>query len=198
MGRSKLTVKFVESKMVKIKDIGVDPMNPNTMTKAQHDTLKNSINEFKFLEDIILNDLKTKTGQKYTIIGGHQRVYVLQDMGEEEVPAKIIKTTALKARRLGWAMNRNMGHDDQEKLSNLLLYANNNDQLDAFVDAAQFDIDKAKLLIDKFHDTALFQEGDDIIPETLTSTKTKIGDVYQLGQWVYCSNCNKKHWIDEK
>ena len=191
-----MTIKFIKSVWIDIKDIGVDTMNPNTMTKAQHDSLGKSMDENGFIEDILLNNKKTTTGQKYTLINGHQRVYVLQDKGEQRVLAKIIKVTALKARQIGWAMNRNVGQDDKEKLSNLLLYAYKNDKLDAFLESVPtFGEDQAKLLIDKFHDTGLFQEGDEIIPETPTSTKTKIGDIYQMGKHRLCCGdaANQEH-----
>lgn len=196
---TQLTVKFVESVWVDIKDIGVDPMNPNTMTKAQHESLGKSMDENGFIEDVLLNNKKTSTGQKYTLINGHQRIYVLQDKGEKRVLAKIIKVTALKARQIGWAMNRNVGQDDKEKLSNLLLYAYKNDKLDAFLESVPtFGEDQAKLLIDKFHDTGLFQEGDEIIPETPTSTKTKIGDVYQLGiHKIMCGDASSQEHVDK-
>jgi len=174
-------------------------MNPNTMTKAQHGSLGNSMDKDGWLEDILLNDKKTTTGQKYTLINGHQRIYVLQDKGEKKVLAKIIKVTALKARQIGWAMNRNVGQDDKEKLSNLLLYAYKNDKLDAFLESVPtFGEDQAKLLIDKFHDTGLFQEGDEIIPETLTSTKTKIGDVYQMEKHrLMCGDATNQEHVDK-
>lgn len=183
--------------MVKISDIGEDPMNPNTMTKQQHESLSESVDKNGFIEDILLNERKSVDGKKkYTLINGHQRVFILDKKGETKISAKIIKVTEIEARRIGWAMNRNVGQDDPEKLSNLLLLAYKKDRLDAFLQSVpMFGEDKAKLLIDKFHDTTLFQEGDELIPEVPAKSNIKEGDMFQLGSHkILCGDAtNSKH-----
>ena len=36
---------------------------------------------------------------------------------------------------------------------------------------------------------------DDFDAEPPAEPKAKYGDIYQLGRWVYCKKCGKKHWI---
>jgi len=193
-----MTVNFVKSVKVKLADIGEDPMNPNTMSKQQHASLSKSMDDHGFIEDVLLNERKID-GKKYTLINGHQRVYVLLEKGEKFVTAKIIKTSAMEARKIGWAMNRNVGQDDPERLSNLLLYAYKADKLDEFLDSVPtFGEDKAKLLIDKYHDTALFEEGDDEIPETPKDSKVKEGDLFQLGDHrIMCGDSTNQAHVDK-
>ena len=37
---------------------------------------------------------------------------------------------------------------------------------------------------------------EDEVPEVLEEPKAKLGDIYQLGKWVICKKCGKKHFID--
>ena len=193
-----MTVEFVKSEWVNLSEIAEDPMNPNVINKAQHESLSKSMDENGFIEDVLLND-KPIGGKRFTLINGHQRVYVLLEKGEKRVLAKIIKVSVIKARQIGWAMNRNVGQDDQEKLSNLLLYALKNDKLDMFLDSVpDFGEDKAKLLIDKFHDTGLSEEGDEEIPEVTETSKVKEGDLFQLGDHrLLCGDSTKKEHVDK-
>lgn len=184
------SINFVISQWVDIDDIGEDPMNPNTMAGVQHEALGKIMKDHGWLEDVVLNEHPIE-GKKYTLINGHQRVKVLKLQGVKRVLAKIIKVTPMIARSIGLAMNRNVGKDDPEKLSNLLLYAYKADKLELFLEKIPtFGIDEAKLLIDKYHDTALGQQDEEILPSLPTSTKTKLGDLYVLGDHkVLCGDC---------
>ena len=63
---------------IKLADLKVNTRNPRRISEFQFDNLKNSIDEFGFIDPIIINS-KTKM-----IIGGHQRYKVLTEKNIEE------------------------------------------------------------------------------------------------------------------
>ena len=80
----------------------------------EYDKLKRSIEQFGYVEPVIWN--KT-TGN---IVGGHQRLKVLLDMGISEVECVVIEMDEEKEKALNIALNKISGEWDKDKLALLI------------------------------------------------------------------------------
>ena len=91
--------------------------NPRKALKPkdkEYQKIKNSIEEFGYVDPIIVN-------KDYTVIGGHQRITVLKDLGYTEVDVVIIDIDKTKEKALNIALNKITGEWDYSKLADLLL-----------------------------------------------------------------------------
>ena len=100
----------------------------------EYEKLKNSIQEFGYVEPIIVND---RTGK---VIGGHQRINVLKDLGYKEVEVVHVDLDDAHEKALNVALNKISGNWDAEKLEDLLRDINLNTDLD--VEFTGFDNDE--------------------------------------------------------
>ena len=183
-----------------------DPMNPNEMDKKQLDSLEFSMEQEANVVPIVLNLLWKRTGEPgsyefeqntkwekpYMVINGHQRLKVLRRRKVERVAAVIVEMPLEEARAFGLGLNIH-GQNDPEKLSNVFHYLYQANKLD-LIEKYQpdFSQDYIKLSIDKFHHEGLSHDVDinDQPLEIPKSTKTKPGDVYQLGRHrLMCGDC---------
>lgn len=76
--------------------------------------LKNSIEKFGYVEPIIWNE---RTGN---VVGGHQRLQVLKDLGQKEVEVQVVNLSEKDEKQLNLALNKIKGQWDYEKLEALL------------------------------------------------------------------------------
>ena len=100
----------------------------------EYEKLKNSIQEFGYVEPIIVND---RTGK---VIGGHQRINVLKDLGYKEVEVVHVDLDDAHEKALNVALNKISGNWDAEKLEDLLRDINLNTDLD--IEFTGFDNDE--------------------------------------------------------
>ena len=73
---------------------------------AEYQKIKKSILEFGFVSPLVVN-------KDMTVIGGHQRLKVLQELGVESVECIIVDLDKTKEKALNVALNkisRRMGH----------------------------------------------------------------------------------------
>jgi len=98
---------------LKLKDLKPWKFNPRRMPESQKKKLKASLEEFGFVEPIIVN-------KDNTIIGGHQRYFVAKDMGIETAPCIRLDLDERKATALNLALNKIQGEWDEFKLSEVL------------------------------------------------------------------------------
>lgn len=78
------------------------------------DKLYRSIKEFGNAEPIVWNE---RTGN---VVGGHQRLAVLKDMGYTEVPCSVVDMDEEEEKLLNVALNKIKGQWDYDKLEDLL------------------------------------------------------------------------------
>jgi ParB-like chromosome segregation protein Spo0J len=78
---------------------------------VEYEKLKRSIEQFGYVEPVIWN--KT-TG---FVVGGHQRLKVLLDMGITEVECVVVEMDAEKEKALNIALNKISGEWDKDKLA---------------------------------------------------------------------------------
>ena len=92
----------MEFKKVRIADLVPTSYNPRKKLKPgdkEYEKIKNSIQEFGYVEPVIVNS-------DMTIIGGHQRVTVLSDLGYEEIDCIVIDIDKNKEKALNIALNK--------------------------------------------------------------------------------------------
>lgn len=82
---------------------------------VEYEKLKRSLEEFGYVEPVIWN--KT-TGH---VVGGHQRLKVLLDIGISEIECVVIEMDAEKEKALNIALNKIGGDWDKDKLALLIV-----------------------------------------------------------------------------
>lgn len=139
----------------------------------EFEKLKRSIQEFGLVEPIILN---VRTGR---VVGGHQRLTVLKDIGEKETDVVIVDLDEDREKALNVALNKISGEWDQEKLKALLFDLSEIPEFDATMTG--FDQDEIDQITD-LAKVALGEADEDNYqePENIPA-KTKPGDVWILG-----------------
>lgn len=89
------------------------PHNPRCMSEIEYNHLKDSIQKFGLSEKLVINT-------DNTIIGGHQRKKVLEDLGIKKVDCWVPDTTLTESElyELNVRFNRNHGQWDWDILAN--------------------------------------------------------------------------------
>ena len=79
-----------------------------------YEKLKKSIETFGFLQPIIVNR------RNNTVVGGHQRLKVLKDLGDKEVDVVFVDLPIDHEKALNLTLNKTVGEWDESKLAKLL------------------------------------------------------------------------------
>lgn len=164
---------------MKIEKLKTNILNPATYNPrkdlkpgdAEYEKLKRSINEFGYVEPVIWNK---KTGN---VVGGHQRLKILNEMGYEEVDCVVVEVDEEKEKALNIALNKISGDWDKDKLA-LIISDLNDSAFDVSLtgfDAAEID----ELFKDQINDNIKEDGFDEPLPE---NPITKQGDVWLLGR----------------
>lgn len=104
-------------KKIKLKDMKPAKYNPRKNLKPEdieYQQIKNSIDEFGFIQPIIWNE---RTGN---IISGHQRVNILKAEGYEEIDAVVVDFDEEKEKLANISMNKITGQWSVVKLRDVL------------------------------------------------------------------------------
>lgn len=128
-------------KKIAINELTPAEYNPRKELKpgdAAYEKLKRSIETFGYVEPIIYNE---RSG---TVVGGHQRLSVLRDLGETEVECVIVNIDEEDEKALNIALNKVNGEWDMEKLTELLAEIDST-EYDATLTG--FDLDEIEELI---------------------------------------------------
>jgi ParB-like chromosome segregation protein Spo0J len=117
-----------------IRDLKDYYKNPRTLSQKEANDLAKSLSKFGLIDKPIVN-------LDNTIIGGHQRKRVLEDLGAEEIECWVPnrQLTADEVEELCIRMNRNVGSWDFEILANEF---NLNDLLDWGFEEKDLELDK--------------------------------------------------------
>lgn len=97
-----------KTESVKIADLAFDPFNSNIMTDQQMKGLRDSMKQFGFLKDIVID-------QDNVVIDGEHRVKVYKEFGKKEIGAKRKHVTETQRRLLRQVMNKLHGQPDPKK-----------------------------------------------------------------------------------
>ncbi len=139
----------------------------------EYEKLKRSIEQFGYVEPVIWN--KTTSH----VVGGHQRLKVLLDMGITEVECVVIEMNEEKEKALNIALNKISGDWDKDKLMLLIADLQGTDfdvSLTGF-EPAELDALFKDSLKDGIH-----EDDFDVDTELQKPALTKQGDVWMLGQ----------------
>lgn len=107
-------LKTERRKLADLKAAEYNPRKALTPDDAEYQKIKRSIEEFGYVDPIIINE-------DGTIIGGHQRTTVLMDLGYEEVDVVVVDLDKQREKALNIALNKITGEWDELKLKDLLL-----------------------------------------------------------------------------
>lgn len=149
----------------------------------EYEKLKRSIEQFGYVEPVIWNQT---TGR---VVGGHQRLKVLIDMGMTEVDCVVVELSEEKEKALNVALNKISGEWDNDKLALLI----------ADLQGADFDVsltgfEPAELesLFREDTKNGVFDDDFDVEAELQKPTISKSGDVWQLGNHrLICGDSTK-------
>lgn len=101
-----------------ISDIHESEYNPRIAldrNSREYKAIENSIKDYGFVEPIVVNDITM------SCIGGHQRLAVMRDRGEEQIDCVMVHIeNPEKEKALCIALNKIKGDWDNEKLDELL------------------------------------------------------------------------------
>lgn len=99
----------------KIKDLKPAEYNPRELTKKQYEDLKNSLTEFGVVEPVLVN---INPNRLNIVVGGHQRLRIWSEMGNEEIPCAVVNLPLEKEKELNIRLNKNGGQWDWDLLAN--------------------------------------------------------------------------------
>lgn len=139
----------------------------------EYEKLKRSILEFGYVEPVIWN--KT-TGR---VVGGHQRLKVLRDMGISEVECVIIQMDEEKEKALNIALNKISGDWDKDKLALLI---SDLQGADFDVSLTGFEPAEIEALFQDSMKDAVREDDFDVAAELEKPAITRKGDLWHLGQ----------------
>lgn len=153
----------------------------------EYQKIKKSIETFGYVEPIIVN-------KDMTVIGGHQRLKVLKELGYSEVECVVVNLNKNQEKALNIALNKIGGEWDTEKLEELLLELKNSD----------FDLNVTGFDEDEIND--IFSEYDNDIEEDNFDVKealeeieepvSKSGDMFKLGNHILmCGDSTNKEQV---
>ena len=175
---------------IKIDNLIPASYNPRKKLKAgdkEYEKIKNSITEFGYVEPIIVN-------KDMTIIGGHQRVTVLKDLGYDEVECVVVDLDKTKEKALNVALNKITGEWNKELLADLI---KDLEMSDFDVGFTGFEPPEIEQLFNSVHDKKITEDDFDVDGQLKKPTVAKPGDVWLLGNHrVLCGDSIKPESYD--
>lgn len=150
--------------------------NPRKKLKSgdkEYEKIKNSILEFGYVEPIIVN-------YDMTVIGGHQRLTVLRDLGYAEAQCVVLHIEdENKVKALNIALNKITGAWNEQLLADLLVDLQN---VDFNIDLTGFEAPEVEQLFSKVHDKEVKEDDFDVDEALKKPTVSKSGDLWLLGK----------------
>lgn len=176
----------MEIVIMNLKELNPASYNPRKELASgdvEYEQIKNSILTYGMVEPIVWN---RQTGN---VVGGHQRLTVLRDLGYEEVEVSVIDVSEAQEKALNIALNKIVGEWDDEKLAVLLdeLAADADEMLLSLTGFTEAEIgelfmsdeDLSALLDDSGWDNEA--DEDALLEEAAENPFTQRGDIYILG-----------------
>ena len=165
--------------------------NPRKKLKAgdkEYEKIKNSIQEFGYVEPIIVN-------YDMTVIGGHQRLTVLKDLGYTEVQCVVVRIEdENKVKALNVALNKITGAWDEQLLADLLVDLKTQE---FNTDFTGFEVPEIEQLFSKVHNKEIKEDDFDVDEELKKPTMSKLGDIWLLGRHRFiCGDSTKPETYD--
>ncbi len=141
--------------------------NPRKISDKDFKQLKKSLETFQCVEPIVVNQFE---GRENVIVGGHQRLKAMESLGWSEVPTVEVYLNLDEEKELNVRLNKNTGEFDFELLTDLF----DTDKLEEI----GFELDELPEITEDL--TEPLTDPDEA-PEPPKEPKTKLGDIYELG-----------------
>ena len=166
----------IEWKTLSVDALRPAAYNPRKKLKAgdkEYEKIKNSILEFGYVEPIIVN-------YDMTVIGGHQRLTVLKDLGYTEVQCVVVHIEdEHKVKALNIALNKITGAWNEELLADLLVDLQS---VDFNTDLTGFEAPEIEQLFSKVHNKDIKEDDFDVEQELKNPPVSQKGDIWLLGR----------------
>ena len=177
-------MEFAKKKVTELIPADYNPRKDLKPDDVEYKKLKRSLEQFGYVEPVIWN--KT-TGR---IVGGHQRLKVLIDMGITEVECVVVELDETKEKALNIALNKISGEWDKDKL---MLVISDLQGEDFDVSLTGFDaVDLDTLFKDSERDSVK-DDDFDVDAELKKPAITKQNDVWILGNHrLVCGDSTKE------
>jgi DNA modification methylase len=168
----------------KLADLIPAAYNPRKLSDEQKKQLNKSLTKFGYVETI---DINTDN----TVIGGHQRLEVLADLGYDEIEVRVPerKLTKKEEKELNLRLNKNLGEFDYD------LLGNGEFEIELLEDVG-FDAEELESIFpDELGENEVVEDEppavDDVEPIA------KLGDLWQLGRHrLLCGDCTIKENVE--
>ena len=168
-------LKTEKRKLTELRAAEYNPRKTLTPEDSEYQKIKRSIEEFGYVDPIIINE-------DGTIIGGHQRTTVLKDLGYEEVDVVVVDLDKQKEKALNIALNKITGEWDELKLKDLLLDLDLGDYDITFTGFEQKDLTELVDSLAVEPETVDDEFDEEEALEQISEPMTKLGDVWILGR----------------
>ena len=166
----------MEWKKLSVDELCPAAYNPRKKLKAgdkEYEKIKNSILEFGYVEPIIVN-------YDMTVIGGHQRLTVLKDLGYTEVQCVVVHIEdEHKVKALNIALNKITGAWNEQLLADLLVDLQS---VDFNTDLTGFEAPEIEQLFSKVHNKDIKEDDFDVEEELKNPPISRKGDIWFLGR----------------
>ena len=183
---------------MKITDLKPAKYNPRKDLQPgdpEYEQLKKSITAFGYVDPIIVNK------RNNIVIGGHQRLKILTELGNEAVDVSVVDLDEKEEKALNVALNKISGEWDMPMLQDILFELNT----DGF-DMESIGFSMEELQSFEFSEPDVPQEDAfdaEKAAEEITDPITKPGDIYVLGKHrLLCGDATKlrdvQHLMDGK
>ncbi len=174
-----------------VKDLLPADYNPRKDLKPgdpEYEKLKRSIEQFGYVEPVIWN---VQTGR---VVGGHQRLKVLIDMGITEVDVVVVDMDTDKEKALNIALNKISGEWDTEKLALVIADLQGTD---FDVSLTGFDPEELEDLFRDDVKNGVKEDNFDLDAELKKPTFSRAGDLWTLGDHrLICGDSTKSDTFD--
>jgi len=171
---------------IPIEKINPAKYNPRKDLKPgdpEYEKLKKSIETFGYVEPIVWNK---QTGN---IVGGHQRLKILQHQGHTEIECVVVNLDETEEKALNVALNKVSGEWDLPKLADLISELDN-----GIFDISLTGFDAAEIedLFSKVHDKDVKEDDFDVDEALKEPAISKPGDLWLLGRHrLLCGDSTK-------
>lgn len=166
----------MEWKTLSVDELRPAAYNPRKKLKPgdkEYEKIKNSIQEFGYVEPIIIN-------YDMTVIGGHQRLTVLKDLGYTEVQCVVVRIEdENKVKALNIALNKITGAWNEQLLADLIVDLQS---ADFNTDFTGFEAPEIEQLFSKVHNKEIKEDDFDVDAELQKPMMSKAGDIWLLGR----------------
>ena len=177
---------------LKLSELNPAAYNPRKILKpgdAEFEKLKASIESFGYVELIVVN-----AKNKNTVISGHQRLSVLQHLGQIEAECVVVELSAEKEKALNIAMNKVSGEWDKDKLSLMIADLQG---VDFDISLTGFDAPEIDALFKDAQRADVHDDDFDVDAALKEPAITQLGDLWLLGKHrLVCGDSTKRDVFD--